>query len=138
MTSLIRQMGYVVVATPKLEQILALAVHLALFYLFTRVARAKKPKSWGTVRAGGKPVKQAVVRVVESDYNKILDSHVTDAQGRYAFLVGQNRYFVTAERAGFQPVKSEVIDFTKAPEPAFIAKDIELAPAPAVSPPTSA
>jgi uncharacterized repeat protein (TIGR01451 family) len=127
------------VATPKLEQTLALALHLLLFYVFTRIARAKKPKRWGTIRgADGKPLKQAVVRVVESDYNKILDSQVTDAKGRYAFLVGQNRYFVTAEHSGHQPIKTDVMDFTKAPEPAVIARDIELKPAPAVSPPISA
>lgn len=129
--------GYV--ATPKMEQIIALIAHLALAYLFTRLARAKKPKSWGTIRdAAGAPVKQAVVRVVESEYNKILDSQVTDARGRYAFLVGQNRYFLTAERAGFQPLKTEVIDFTKVPEPAFIAKELKLEPSPHVSPPASA
>ena len=83
-------------------------------------------------------MKQAVVRVTEAEYNKILDSQVTDAKGRYAFLVGQNRYFVTAEHSGHQPIKTDVMDFTKAPEPAVIARDIELKPAPAVSPPISA
>ncbi len=127
------------VATPKLEQIIALLAHLLLFFIFARIAQTKKPKRWGVVRGeDGKPLKHAVVRVVESDYNKILDSQVTDAKGRYAFLVGQNRYFVTVEHPGHQALKTEVMDFAKAPEPAFIARDIVLHPSPAISSPTSA
>ncbi len=117
--------------SPRWEQVIAILFQLAFTFLFVRLAAPKRPKSWGTIRdTNGQPVKQAVVRIVESAYNKVLEAQVTDARGRYAFLAGQNRYFLTAERAGYAQARTDVIDFTAAKEPAFIANDIELKPAP--------
>ncbi len=118
-------------ATPRWEQVIALVVQILFMLFFVRITAPQKPKYWGTVAdTEKKPVGQVVVRIVESAYNKVLEARVTDARGRYAFLAGQNRYFLTAERAGYQSERTDAIDFTKEPEPAFVAKDIELKPAP--------
>jgi hypothetical protein len=115
------------VVTPRWEQVGALALQLALTVIFSRIANKRKPKGWGVVRdAQGQPVRQAVVRVIEDAYNKVLEAQVTDASGRYAFLVGQNRYFVTAEGAGHQAARTETVDFSRSKDPAFIARDITL------------
>ncbi len=117
--------------SPRWEQVIAILFQLTFTFLFARLAAPKRPKSWGTIKdVNGQPVKQAVVRIIESAYNKVLEAQVTDARGRYAFLAGQNRYFLTAERAGYAQARTEVIDFTSVKEPAFVANDIELKPAP--------
>ena len=113
------------VVTPRWEQVAALAVQLALSLVFTRIANKRKPKGWGVIRtAQGQPVARAIVRVVEDAYNKVLEAQVTDTAGRYAFLVGQNRYFVTAEHAAHGAARTETVDFARTKEPSFIAKDI--------------
>ncbi|WKZ29512.1 MAG: hypothetical protein QY323_02175 [Patescibacteria group bacterium] len=115
------------VVTPRWEQVAALTVQIGLTLIFSRIAKKRKPKSWGVVRdALGAPVQRAVVRVVEDAYNKVLEAQVTDRAGRYAFLVGQNRYFVTAEHAAHQGARTETFDFSRSKDPAFIAKDIQL------------
>jgi hypothetical protein len=119
------------VVTPHWEQVGALVLQLALTIIFSRIATKRKPKGWGVVRDGqGQPVRRAVVRVIEDAYNKVLEAQVTDGTGRYAFLVGQNRYFVTAESAGYQAARTEIVDFHRSKDPAFIARDIELKTAP--------
>jgi hypothetical protein len=89
-------------------------VQIALFFLFRRLARPKPPKNWGIVydETTGKPVPYAITRIVESQYNKVLASSVTDSKGRYNFLVGNNKYFVSVEKAGYQAAKTGEIDLT--------------------------
>jgi hypothetical protein len=117
--------------TPRWEQVIAMVLQFAFLFLFVRLAAPKRPKSWGTVAgSSGEPLRRAVVRIVESAYNKVLEAQVTDARGRYAFLAGQNRYFLTAEHEGYAQARTETIDFTQKKEPAFVAQDIELKPAP--------
>jgi hypothetical protein len=63
------------------------------------------------VNGAGKPVR-AVVRLYETTYNKLVETVVTDASGRFAFLVGPNKYYAAAEAPGFGAAKSAVFDFT--------------------------
>lgn len=115
--------------TPRWEQLFAIVFQIAFLLLFSRLTGSRRPKSWGVITSPeGAPIKQAVVRVFESAYNKVLEARVTDARGRYAFLVGQNRYYLTAGAGGYADAKTDAIDFTKEKEPAFIAKDIRMQP----------
>lgn len=91
-------------------------IQIALYFLFRRLARPKQPKNWGIVydEKTKKPVPYAVARIVETQYNKILESRVTDRRGRYNFLVGNNKYFVTVEKPGYETTKTADIDLTAA------------------------
>jgi hypothetical protein len=104
-------------------------VQIALFFLFRRLARPKPPKNWGIVydETTGKPVPYAITRIVESQYNKVLGSSVTDSKGRYNFLVGNNKYFVSVEKAGYEAVKTGEIDLTTVkPGEGVVGMDIAL------------
>lgn len=94
----------------------ALAFQVALYFLFRRLARPKQPKNWGIVydQNSKRPVPFAVARIVETQYNKVLESRVTDAKGRYNFLVGNNKYYVSVEKPGYEAGKTPEIDLTKA------------------------
>ncbi len=93
-----------------------LIVQILLYMIFRRLAVPPKPKNWGIVydEKTKKPVPYAVARIVESKYNKVLESRVTDSKGRYNFLVGNNKYFVSVEKPGYETKKSDEIDLTGA------------------------
>lgn len=93
-----------------------LAVNVLLFFLFRRIALASKhPKSWGSVAdaRARSPLHLAVVRLFDTEFNKLLETAVTDRFGRYSFLVGKNTYYVTAQKPGYVGAKSDTIDLTK-------------------------
>ncbi len=100
------------IIAPSIKLGLFLALHIAIFTLFIRLARPARFKKWGMARDAktGKPIKNAVVRLFEPEYNKLLGTQITDAKGRYAFLVGRNIYYVTFEKAGFKTLKTKNID----------------------------
>lgn len=97
-----------------------------------RLAKAHKPKGWGIVYDKGtaQPLSNAVVRIFEPKYNKLLETAITDAKGRYSFLVGPSQYFTTYEKPGYQKVEIRPIDTTTSKEPGEIAIDVELDAAP--------
>ena len=89
-----------------------LVIQTIMYFGFRRIARPAQPKNWGIIydEVTKKPVPFAVARIVESEYNKVLESRVTDAKGRYNFLVGNNKYFVTIEKPGYESKKTAEID----------------------------
>lgn len=102
-------------------------VQIGLYFLFRRLARPKQPKNWGIVydEETKKPVPFAVARIIETEYNKVLESRVTDSQGRYNFLVGNSKYFVSVEKPGYSKQKTNEIDLTQAKEgEAVVSVDI--------------
>ncbi len=102
--------------------------HLISHMAFRRIAHPHRPKTWGIVTdaATGKPVDKTIVRIFDTQYNKLLETQVTDDKGRYAFLVGKNSYIVTAEKQGVGSYRSQpiVIDAVSA-----ISQNIVLSPA---------
>jgi hypothetical protein len=114
-------------ATPRTPQILALLFHLSLLYVFHRLTKGKKPKNWGKVSdEQGKPLKHAVVRIVETQYNKVLESQLTDDQGRYSFLAGQNVYYLRFEKPGYATAESQPLDFREVKEATVAAVDVNM------------
>ena len=72
------------------------------------------------------PLPNAIVRIFEPKYNKLLETAVTDRHGRYSFLVGPNEYFVTYERDAYHPLEVRPIDLRAESEAKEIAPDIGL------------
>ncbi|PIT88578.1 MAG: hypothetical protein COU29_02255 [Candidatus Magasanikbacteria bacterium CG10_big_fil_rev_8_21_14_0_10_36_32] len=77
---------------------------IAIYYLFKRLSSAKKPKSWGIVyeKTNNQPVDRAMARLFSKQFNKLVASELTDNNGRYAFMVGPNDYYITFEKTGYQ------------------------------------
>ncbi len=101
---------------------------VASYFVFRRLAVPKKPKTWGVVKdsATGKPLDQAVVRVFDTQYNKLLETQITDDQGRYSFLVGKNQYYIMVEKPGFQSLTTEPITVDAPQGGAALAKDVAI------------
>lgn len=105
-----------------------LAVHIVTYILFRRLSMGRRPKNWGVVfdAATKKPLGLAMARIFETQYDKLLEAQITDNNGRYAFLVGRSQYYVTFEKTGYQPMKTEVIDLTAPEKEAVVGMDVGL------------
>jgi len=91
-----------------------LAVHLVLFLVFRRMAKPAKGKGWGIVYGADtkKPVGRVVARLFNSQFNKLVATQVTDAKGRYFFLAGDDKFYISYEHKDYQPDKSDTIDLS--------------------------
>lgn len=115
-----------------------LVLHIGSHFMFRRIAAPKKPETWGVISdTAGAPIAQAVVRVFDKQYNKLLDTQVTDEKGRYAFLVGKNDYYLMVEKSGFEKLTSEVISIEESEGGAVLAKNVQLLPPSAQTPPAA-
>ncbi len=115
------------ISAPGLKTALFLTAHIVLFFIFRKLGAPKKPKSWGKVidSSTGQPVKNVVLRVFETKYNKLLETKVTDGGGKYGFFVRENVYYITAEKEGYESYTSPPIDL-RGREEGFIDADIRL------------
>lgn len=113
---------------PSMLAVAMVGVQLIVLLLVKRLASPRKPKSWGVVydKETGKPLARAVVRIFEPLYNKLLESQVTDAQGRYSFLLGPNTYYASYEHPGFKAQEVRPIDYSQSNEPKEFGKRIDL------------
>ena len=111
---------------PSIKTVSIFVAHLVLFFLIRRLAYPPKPKEWGVVFDAKirKPLRYAVARIFDTEYNKLLDTQLTDAKGRYAFLASQKKYYVTYEKKGFEKKKSGVFDLTSKKEPTVIGEKV--------------
>ena len=94
------------------------AFQVGTYALFRRLAVPPKPKKWGIVydESGRKPLVQAVVRIFDKKYNKLLETQITDKNGAYGFLAAKNVYYLTAEKTGYERYTSPDLDLTKTSE----------------------
>ena len=115
------------IITPELWIGSLIVVQLVIYFIFKRLADAEKPVSWGMVKdaLSGKSLKRSIVRVFDTKFNKLLDTQVTEKKGKYAFLVGNNEYYMTTEKEGYQPHKTDVYDMSHE-ESGYLAKDIPM------------
>jgi len=114
---------------PSLFSSALIVVHLLMLFLFRRLSGRKSKQHWGVVYApdGKDPIKKAITRVFSSEYGRMLEFYVTDSRGRYNFLVGNNKYYVTADKEGFGTAKTPILDLTgKKTEELAIAQDLVL------------
>jgi len=95
--------------------------------LLTRLFSFKPPEPpYGTIRddQSGYPVAQAVVRLFESKFNKMIETQVTSAKGRYAFVVNRGGYNILIKKDGY---KSVMLKFPHVNSDGFLlGKDVRL------------
>ena len=99
--------------------------------MLLRLAVPQKPKSWGIIydEKTHKPLARTAARIFDQQYNKLLETQVTDKTGRYSFLVGRNKYYVSYEKDGYEKKQSETIDLQNNSEPvASVGVDASLKP----------
>jgi 5-hydroxyisourate hydrolase-like protein (transthyretin family) len=63
----------------------------------------KKRKPWGSVfnSQTGQPIFLAMVRIYDKEYNRLLESAVTDKEGRFGFLARPGTFYIVVKKAGF-------------------------------------
>jgi len=100
-------------------------LQLALYVLFAKYLKPKKPKGWGIVydKKTRKPVHDAIIRLFTKEYNKLVSTQITDKKGRYAFLVGPSNYYYTVESKHHSEYKSDDIDLGESEENYTVIKD---------------
>jgi hypothetical protein len=103
-------------------------IQLAIYFVAKQIARPRKPKSWGIVydKKTGRPLSNVVARIFEPKYNKLLETQVTDARGRYSFLLGPSEYFAVFEREGYRTTQVRPIDYSQSQEAQDFSMDIHL------------
>lgn len=72
-------------------------------YLALGFLRLRRRKPWGRVYnyLTGKPIEGASVKILDSKFKKIKDSQITDAEGRFGFLVPPGEYYIKISKRGF-------------------------------------
>lgn len=103
----------------------AALAHIGMYFIFRRLAMAKTGKNYGEIKdaATKTPLNTAIVRVFDTKFNKLLDTRVTDSKGRYSFLVGNDKYYVTSEKPGFFAKRTQIYDMQNEKE-GYLATDI--------------
>jgi len=98
--------------TPKWYIGVLLILHVVLWFLFKRLAKPIRLKGWGIVYDADdkKPVTRAIARLFNLQLNKLVSTQITDKQGRYYFLPGSGKYFITVEHEGYETAHTQTID----------------------------
>lgn len=90
------------------------AIHFGV--LFYRIVnfRPGKPQFGAIIDAqDNEPIEQAVIRLFDASFNRILNTQVTSSKGRYAFLVNKGSYYMTIQKEGYKPVRLNFPNITK-------------------------
>lgn len=76
----------------------------------------KKRKPWGKVfeKLNGRPIPGAKVHLFSAEFNKLLDSYITDSEGRFEFLVNSGNYFLKVSGKGFTEKETDPIHIKSA------------------------
>ncbi len=123
-------MGAATVITPTATMFAMLSANVVMYVIFRRLAVTRKPKNWGIVydEKTKQPLPNVVTRIFETRFNKLLETQVTDARGRYAFLVGQNAYYVTFDKPGYEKQQKGPVALTDTKKQGLhvVAVDVKL------------
>ena len=93
----------VAVNIPTLANI-AMAASYLLVAFFQQLVTPSQPKPWGTIfdAMSLQPVALALVDIIDTKYNKLLKSRLSDYEGRFAFLPPKGTYKLNVRKAGFK------------------------------------
>jgi hypothetical protein len=118
------------IVRPNAFTISMIGIQVVMYLLVRRLAKPRRPISWGIVydKMTGRPIAQAVARIFEPKYNKVLETQVTDSRGRYAFLLGPNEYFAMFEKRGYTSREVRPINYSKNEEPKDFSDKVALDP----------
>lgn len=120
----------VVIIRPSVLAASMIALQVVVYLIARRLAKPRKPKSWGIVydKDTKRPLEKVVARIFEPRYNKLLDTQITDNKGRYAFLLGPSEYYAVFEKDGYKSTQVRPIDFSGAKGAQDFSVDVEMHP----------
>ncbi len=102
-----------------------LVVYLGV--MVSRLASFKPPRPpFGTIRdaVNKGPVQGAAVRIIDTKFNKLLETQMTSPKGRYAFVVKPGSYRILITKPGYHGV---MMNFPRIQQDAYLlAKDVML------------
>lgn len=103
------------IVTPTVPMALGVVSQFVIYSMFKRLMVPGQPKRWGFVYDSHslKPIANAVVRLYDQKYRRLLESQITDSKGQYGFLVGKNVYSISVEAKGYETSSIEKIDLMK-------------------------
>jgi len=125
-----------------------MAIGYALTTILQNFLTPAQPKPWGVVYDAAMltPVALALVDIIDTKYNKLLKSRLSDYEGRFTFLPPKGSYKLNVRKLGFRfpvpeakPIKNfknpyhgEEVTLTK--DGGYIAQDIPVQPVNPASP----
>jgi hypothetical protein len=123
--------SYIISPTPLIAVLVLF--HVVFFLMFRTLSGRRRKGAVGIIRDSHTKdaLKHVVVRIFDTAYNKLIDTAVTDAKGRYASLVGPSQYYVTYDKSGYEKKQSGTIDMSASRTKGtggVIARDEMLAP----------
>lgn len=107
-----------------------LCVHAIGYFGFRRLAMPHDLRNAARVTNGatGTPLNYAIVRIFNAEYNKLLETSVTGADGKYAFIVGPGTYTISVEKPGFTSAVIGPVTVGRGSDLSSLLKDVQLSP----------
>ena len=98
--------------SPRWYTAVLLPIQVLVLVMTQRLSQKPRAKSWGVVTDAEtqRPIGQAVVRLFNAQLNKLIASQITDSRGRYYFIAGEDKYYLTVENSKYKTKKTEIID----------------------------
>ena len=80
-----------------------LVLHALIFFLFYRLVRQKTAPPWGKVYnvSNKEALPGSIIRLFDDNYGRLLLTAMSKSDGKYGFLVGDEKYVLTAEKEGY-------------------------------------
>jgi len=89
------------------------------------ILRSKKARPYGVVTdVYSHPIDLAIVRIYKKNNNQLIETDVSDRQGRFRFLVATGIYYITATKPGHIDFKSHLMYLEK--EKTLVSTTIKL------------
>lgn len=89
-----------------------LALHILLYLFFRRLSGTRRHPGFGAVydKETGEAIPKAVLRLYALPYHKLAETRISDANGRYYFLIGPGKFYLTVERDGYIKTETDPIE----------------------------
>ncbi len=96
--------GMVAVVDPGILSGSLFAVQSLIYGALLSYTKTSGVPKYGIVRDSvtGAPVGNAVIRLFEPKYNKLIDTTLADARGRYIFSLGASKYILSCSAPGYE------------------------------------
>jgi hypothetical protein len=102
-----------------------LSLVLYAFLWILEYFRTRRGRPYGiTSDVFGHPLELAMVRIYQKKTNRLVATDVTDAEGRFHFLVNPGIYYLVATKPGYLDFKSHIMYLEK--ERTLVASNIKL------------
>lgn len=116
------------VLTPSIAAGVLVGLQIVVMGLILRLAKGHKPKQLGRVHDAttGRPLNNVIVRLFEPQYNKLIETTVTNSTGQYWFILGPNEYYLSYSKPGYKDKIVKPVDTRKTKELSVYSPTIDL------------